>query len=137
MNKIKMGLSVLLIGLFACTSGNKNVPENTIYRGVVAKIKTLDPGQASDLYSATMLSFVYEGLLQYHHLLRPFKLIPALAEEMPKITEKGKVYTFKIKKGVLFQDDLSFKSTNGKGRELTAHDFIYSWKRLADAKLTS
>jgi len=41
-------------------------------------------------------------------------------------------YTFKIKKGVHFQDDPCFVKTGGKGRELTAEDFIYAWKRLAD-----
>src|SRR5690606_14011499 len=36
------------------------------------------------------------------------------------------------KKGVRFQDDSSFP--DGKGREVTAEDFIYSWRRLADPR---
>jgi len=101
------------------------------------KIKGLDPAHADDLYSGTEVGRVYEGLLQYHYLKRPYVLIPNLAESMPEISADGKTLTFKLKKGVLFQDDASFKETGGKGRELTAEDFIYSFKRLADPKVAS
>jgi ABC-type transport system substrate-binding protein len=56
---------------------------------------------------------------------------------MPSISKDGKVITFKLKQGVVFHDDPCFKATNGKGRELVAEDFIYSWKRLADTKVAS
>ncbi|MFH1223633.1 MAG: ABC transporter substrate-binding protein, partial [Pseudomonadota bacterium] len=45
-------------------------------------------------------------------------------------------YTIRLKKGVFFADDPCFKKTNGKGRELTAHDFIYSMKRLLTSPKT-
>ena len=52
---------------------------------------------------------------------------------MPTVSSDGLTYTFKIKKGVVFQDDVAFEG--GKGRELVAEDFVYSIKRLADPKL--
>ncbi|MEI6809648.1 MAG: ABC transporter substrate-binding protein, partial [bacterium] len=59
---------------------------------------------------------------------------PQLAESLPEISPDGLVYTFKIRKGIFFQNDPCFTNSNGKGRELAAEDFVYSFKRLADIK---
>ena len=122
---------------FACTMKSKLDPPNTIHTYSIAKIKGLDPIFADDLYSGQEVGRVYEGLLQYHYLKRPYILIPHLAEILPEVSSDGKMLTFHLKKGVLFQDDPSFKATGGKGREMTAEDVVYSWKRLADPKLSS
>lgn len=121
----------------ACTSKSKNDPPGTLHISTPAKIKGLDPIYADDLYGGTEVGRVYEGLLQYHYLKRPYVLIPSLAEALPSVSADGKTFTFHLKKGVLFQDDVSFKNTGGKGREMIAEDFVYSFKRLADPKLSS
>lgn len=121
----------------ACSPRSKNEPPNTLHVVSVQKISGLDPINAGDLYSGREVAKVYEGLLQYHYLKRPYVLAPNLAESMPQASQDGKVYTFKLKKGVLFQDDVAFTATGGKGRELTAEDFVYSIKRVADPKLNS
>ncbi len=126
-----------ILGSAGCTSKSNQDPPNTLRMATSSKIKSLDPIYADDLYSGTEVSRVYEGLLQYHYLKRPYVLIPNLAEAMPQVSADGKTLTFKIKKGVVFQDDASFKQTGGKGRELVAEDFIFSFKRLADPKNTS
>ena len=87
---------------------------------------------SDDLYSNREIAKIYEGLLAYHWLKMPYELIPNLAEAMPEVSKDGLTYTFKIRKGVLFQDDAAFPG--GKGRELEASDFVYSLKRLADSK---
>lgn len=97
-----------------------------------AEIKGYDPIMADDLYSGREIGKIYEGLLSYHWLKMPYELIPNLAEAMPEVSKDGITYTFKIKKGVVFQDDAAFP--NGKGREVEASDFVYSIKRLADSK---
>ena len=51
---------------------------------------------------------------------------------MPAISADGLVYTIPINAGILFADDPAFP--DGKGRELTAHDFVYSLKRHFDPK---
>jgi oligopeptide transport system substrate-binding protein len=130
-------IALAAVGGFSSCSRTKAEPANTVHLTSVAKIKGLDPVFSDDLYSGIEVAHAYEGLLQYHYLKRPYTLVPNLAEAMPTISKDGKTYTFKIKKGVVFQDDPAFKATNGKGRELTADDFIYSWKRLADPKLNS
>lgn len=101
------------------------------------EIKGFDPSQANDLYSITALAQIYEPLYQYAYLERPYKAEPLLAEAMPEISADKLTYTIKIKKGVRFQDDPCFKATGGKGRELTAQDFIFSFKRIADKKVNS
>ena len=128
--------AVLGLGLSGCFSKEKQF-KNTLRLATPAKIKGLDPAHSDDMYSGIEVSRAYEGLLQYHYLKRPYELEANLAESMPTISKDGKTYTFKIRKGVLFQDDPCFKTTEGKGRELNASDFVYSWKRLADPKTVS
>ncbi len=47
---------------------------------------------------------------------------------MPQVSEDKKTYTFRIKKGVRFIDDPCFP--DGKGREVTAQDFLFCFKRF-------
>lgn len=121
--------SLCLALLSACTKKTSNT-DNTIQVALTSNVKSLDPLAATDAYVNTVVGQVYETLLHYHYLKRPLQLEPQLAEALPEISKDGLTYTFKIKKGVKFHDDPAFP--NGKGRELTAQDFIYSWKRLAD-----
>lgn len=90
-----------------------------------------DPAQVSDTYSSTVLELVFDSLLTYDYLARPAKLVPRAAAALPEMSEAGKVYTFKLKKGIRFADDPAFKE---QPRELTVDDYIYSFKRLADPK---
>ena len=93
-----------------------------------------DPAGVQDLYSATVEQMLFETLLTYDYLARPSKLAPLTAEALPEITDNGKTYTLKIRRGIYFIDDPAFK---GKKRELTAADYAYSLKRLIDPKLRS
>lgn len=133
----KFSLSILLAFsvVFASCTKKKNYEEKVLELNVSAKVKGLDPVNAGDTYSSGEIARVYEGLLQYHYLARPFKLEPNLAEAMPTVSEDGLTYTFKIKKGVLFHDNKCFP--NGKGRELKAKDFVFSISRMADLKNNS
>ncbi len=81
------------------------------------------------------ISRIYEGLLEYDYLARPYTVKPLLAEAMPEISEDGLTYTFKIRKGIYFQDDPCFPGR--KGRELEASDFVFSMLRVADVKNAS
>ena len=90
-----------------------------------------DPCLISDLYSATVDEAIFERLLTYDYLARPAKLVPMAAEAMPEVAEKGRTYTFRIRKGIYFSADPAFK---GQKRELTAQDFVYSYMRFMDPK---
>ncbi len=83
--------------------------------------KTLDPHAATTLDEFQVLYNVYEGLLTYD----PNTLEPrALLAETYDISADSKVYTFKLHKGVKFQN----------GREMTADDVKYSFERLGNPK---
>jgi len=93
-----------------------------------------DPVRVSDVYSNGVTEQIYEPLLTYDYLARPAKLVPLTAESMPQVSEQGKVWLFKLKKGITFQADPAFK---GKKRELTVADYAYTLKRMMDPKVRS
>lgn len=126
-----MVLSMLTI---SCTKKVSD-SDTTINAVLRANVKGLDPAFASDLYSGKVIAQIYEGLLEYNYLKRPFELQPALADGMPTVSADGLTYTIKIKKGVKFHDNAAF--ADGKGRELKSSDFVYTFKRLADPRVAS
>jgi oligopeptide transport system substrate-binding protein len=134
MNSPKFLSMVIIIALSllpACTK-HQDSKEKVLTVIAASDIKGFDPIMSSDVGSAAQISKIYEGLLSYHWLKIPYELIPNLAEEMPVISKDSMTYTFKLRSGVHFQDDIAFP--NGKGREMEASDFVYSIKRLADSK---
>ncbi|MBL8520807.1 MAG: hypothetical protein JNK75_09045 [Betaproteobacteria bacterium] len=86
----------------------------------------------SDANTGNLCDAIFDSLLQYDHMARPIKLQPRAAVAMPEISADGKTYTFRIKPGIFFTPDAAF---NGKKRELTAADYVYSIKRLIDPKV--
>ncbi|MGD2174387.1 MAG: ABC transporter substrate-binding protein [Candidatus Brocadiaceae bacterium] len=140
--RVFWGSCVLLVGLALVVpvwSGCSNDPyppaegKKIVYGVLGEDPHGLDPVQTGDTLSAGVAAQIYEALYEYHFLKRPYELKPALAAEMPRVSEDRLTYTIPIKKGVYFQDDPCFTATGGKGREVTAGDFVYSIKRLADA----
>ncbi len=94
---------------------------------------SLDPVRGSTQYDNIACSLVYETLLQYKYLKRPLELEPLLCKSMPEVSEDHLTYTFRLREDVYFHDDPCFEG--GKGRQMTAEDVVYSWKRLADKGL--
>ena len=92
---------------------------------------SLDPAMCSTVYDKLVCSSLYETLLQYSYLERPYRLEPLLLAEMPT-TEDGLTWRFRLKSGVRFHDDPCFP--DGRGREMVTEDVFYSLKRLADRR---
>ena len=132
MRNILLALTVAAATALTGCAKKQDASERVLNIVSPAEIKGYDPIMSDDLYSGREIAKIYEGLLAYHYLKMPYELIPNLAEAMPEVSKDGITYTFKIRKGVLFQDDAAFP--NGKGREVEASDFVYSIKRLADSK---
>jgi ABC-type transport system substrate-binding protein len=88
-----------------------------------------DPVRVSDLYSNIVNEAIFERLLTYDYLARPAKLVPMTAEAMPEVSDGGRTYVLHLRRGIYFAPDPVF---NGKRRELTAEDYVYSFKRFAD-----
>jgi oligopeptide transport system substrate-binding protein len=121
-----------LTGLAVC-----QLAAESVYYGETGRIRGFDPARVMDVPSVLAISKVYEGLLQYAYLERPYRVEPLLAEAMPTVSSNALEYTFRIRQGIRFQDDPCFTKTAGQGRELCAADFIYSLKRIADLKVGS
>lgn len=111
--------------------GNTDVKVLDSYRGDV--YRSLDPPKQFDAASSRIISHIYDPLLDYHYLKRPYELTPNLLESMPEIGEDKLTYTFKLRKGIKFHDDPCF--SGGKGRELTADDVLFTIKRFADVNV--
>ncbi|GMU73330.1 MAG: ABC transporter substrate-binding protein [Burkholderiales bacterium] len=116
----------------ALATGASAADPAKVYRIAFGVAETsFDPARVSDLYSNTVNEAIFERLLTYDYLARPSKLVPLVAETMPAVTDGGKTYTFKLRKGIFFTPDPAFK---GVKRELVAADFAYTIKRHADPK---
>jgi ABC-type oligopeptide transport system substrate-binding subunit len=77
---------------------------------------TLDPAYLTETYSRAVASQIFDGLVQFDADLRP---VPAIAEFW-QASRDGRIWTFFLRRGVKFHH----------GREVTAHDFVYSFTRL-------
>jgi ABC-type transport system substrate-binding protein len=104
--------------------------------------KTLDPQVGYSVYDHEVNANVYETLLEYHYLKRPYELIPALAIAVPApqpLADGRVAYHFELRRGVLFARDPCF-TLDGDGRdqrELVAADFVFALQRIADPKVGS
>jgi oligopeptide transport system substrate-binding protein len=129
------GFQKKLLGLAVALFLSSTAHAEQVLYAVGGQFKGFDPIESGDVESAVACSRVYEGLMEYAYLKRPYVAIPRLAEAMPEVSADGLMYTFKIKRGVHFMDDPCFP--DGKGREVTAADFVYSFKRLLNSTLES
>lgn len=92
-----------------------------------------DPQAASDGYSFAVISAIFDQLYQYEYL-GGSQIVPKVAAAMPEISSDGRTWTIRLKPKIFFADDPVFK---GRPRELTADDYVFSWKRLLDPRLRS
>ena len=51
--------------------------------------KSLDPPRQFDSASSDLIMNVYDTLLEYHYLARPYRLAPNLVSELPEKKEDG------------------------------------------------
>ena len=93
-----------------------------------------DPQATSDLYSDHVQRAIFETLYGFDYLARPYKRVPRTAAALPQIEDGGRTWTIRVRPGIYFADDPAFK---GNRRELTAADYVYSWKRLLDPRVRS
>lgn len=117
-----------------------SAPAATKFRRMIERVTSLDPSDASSVYAARAVALVYEPLLEYDYKARPYALRPCLATAMPEVSEDGLCYTFHVDTNAVFAADACFGiGPDGAPltRSVTAADFAYSLKRLADAKLAS
>lgn len=117
-------LGIVFFSLRSCT----NVPwsaelnqDNYLFVNFLAEMKSMDPANSFYSHEADVLDQIYEPILGYEYLDRPYQLRAQLASEMPKAVyydKNGAVinsedphsqdvaqahYIVKLKRGVLYQ----------------------------------
>ena len=126
---------VATLALTAAGSACAQADPNKVLRVVFPVAETgFDPQASSDFYSNNVIRAMFDALYRYDHLARPYKLVANTATALPEISANGLDWTIKVKPGIYFADDPAFK---GQKRELTAADYVYSWKRVIDPKVRS
>jgi ABC-type transport system substrate-binding protein len=108
--------------------------------------KTLDPAVAYTTAEHVVTGNVFDTLLEYHFLRRPYELIPGLAEAVPKpemLPDGRQSYRFRLRPGIRFHDDPCFALSRRGGqpgrttRDVTAADIAFQFARLADPAVNS
>ncbi|QNU24272.1 peptide ABC transporter substrate-binding protein [Geobacillus zalihae] len=84
------------------------------------EIPSLDSALATDQVSFIVLNNVMEGL---YRLGKDNKPVPGVAESYT-VSEDGKTYTFKLRQDAKWSN----------GDPVTAHDFVFAWRRVLDPK---
>src|SRR6187431_206874 len=126
-------LGALAVTLAPAPAGAAEAPH--VLRTLLTTAETsFDPAFASDAPSDTVISEVFENMLDYDYLARPVKLVPRTLEAVPVSTDGGRTWTCRLKKGIRFTPDPAF---DGKPRELTAADYAYTYKRILDPAVKS
>jgi ABC-type transport system substrate-binding protein len=135
-------LSILLL-LSACTNDpypDADSGKKLLYAHFDEPPKTLDPQVAYSTIDHSVIGNVYDTLLEYHYLKRPYTLVPGLSREVPtaQTLPDGRVsYRFQLRDDLLFQDDPAF-GMDGKGlrtRQVLAQDVAFSLARIADPEV--
>lgn len=94
--------------------------EQVLVWNLGADVKTIDPQLNSAANGGYIINNTFEGLMRESE---GGNVEPAMAESY-KISEDGLTYTFKLR-------DAKWSD----GKPVTAHDFVYSWKRALNLKL--
>jgi ABC-type transport system substrate-binding protein len=108
--------------------------KKTLRVAFAVDVTGFDPQVTQDIYSSYIERAIFETLLTYDHFARPYKLVPNTAAALPEVRDGGRTIVVRLKPGIYFTPDPAFK---GKKRELTAEDYVYSWKRIIDPVIHS
>jgi peptide/nickel transport system substrate-binding protein/oligopeptide transport system substrate-binding protein len=125
MNRIFIILGVLAAGIlvFAVLSmqGGRRAVEGKVLRlAMEAEPKTLDPIGITDVYSDGVGRKIHNALVRLKNNGGQGMIVEPDVAEKFEVSPDGKVYTFWLRKGVLFHN----------GREVKAADVAYSLSRL-------
>ena len=119
-----MALSVALAGCSGANGAAAPAADGTGAAGTVLNVQvgpspeTIDPALNSSVDGANMIIHAFEGLLKFD---KNNDVVAGLAESY-EVSDDGITWTFNLRDGLKWSD----------GSDLTADDFVYSWKRVAD-----
>ena len=124
----KLLLATVAAGLIGLSLAPAQAEYMTEHRGGTMRLVarsaagTVDPHINYTLQYWQIYQSLYDGLLAFKKApgADGFTKVPDLAEDMPVVSNDGKTYTFKLRKGVMFSD----------GREVSVKDVVASFQRI-------
>lgn len=114
---------VAALALSACGKSSGSGTEGGTLKATFGSFPdSLDPGLAYTGEGSTAVYDVYVPLLTYAHASggAGSKVVPGLAEALPKIGDGGRTYTLTLRKGLRYSN----------GKPVVASDFAYAIERL-------
>lgn len=121
---------IALVLIISACSGNNSEKDSGIKQSKTKNelnlssgddIPTMDPSLATDQVSFTTFAQTQEGL---YVLDKNDKPIPGVAKSKPKKSSDGKTWTIKLRENAKWSN----------GDPVTAHDFVFAWRRTVDPK---
>lgn len=129
MNRVWLLMHIALV-LISCSTENEE-EESKIFRyNSSNNISSLDPAFARTQENIWVCKQLFSGLVQLDSNLN---VVPDIASSWI-IDQENRIFTFNIKRGIFFHASSYWKS---KKREVTAHDFKYSFLRILDPEIAS
>lgn len=86
-----------------------------------AEVASLDPAIATAIPEGRIIMALFEGLTTLHP--KTLEPLPGVAHDW-EVSDDGLLWTFHIRPGMRWSD----------GSALTAHDFVYSWRRFLEPR---
>ena len=132
-NHLLLGLVFIWFSYSSCSDkkDRKKLEEKVFIYNQPNTVTSLDPAFARSMTNIWAIDHMYNGLVQLDDSLR---VSPSIAKSW-SIDPSGTLYTFILRPDVYFQDSPAFQ--NGKGRRVVAADFVYSFNRIIDDKISS
>ncbi len=123
------GISVFLMN---CGNDEQAKDSRQVFRfNELGDVTSLDPALAGSFENNWALTQIFNGLVEMDTAL---EVKPCLANSW-NISDDGLEYTFHLRSDVVFHDNPQFPG--GKGRKVTASDFVFSFNRLFDKQISN
>lgn len=125
-------LSLVVLCFVSCHRQQEQNDTRTVFNyNEMNGLTSMDPAAANNFENIWPVNQLFDGLLQMDDSLN---VMPCIAHSY-SLSANKLVYTFHLRKDVVFHNNACFK--DGKGRKVVADDFVFSFNRLYDSRVSA
>jgi len=137
--------TLVALALGACTNNpypGDDDEKKVLYSPFGEAPRTLDPAVAYTTTAHKITGNVFDTLLEYHYLKRPYELIPGIATAIPEpepLEDGGVSYRFELRPDMRFHEDVAFDAAHAEPRTrgVTMADVAFQLARIGDPAVNS